>query len=262
MTWALLETGFLPAQINMNIDVALAHHTGKSNGIPILRFYGWNPPAISIGYNQDEQEFDPQKLHSAGIDLVRRPTGGRAILHWNELTYSIVLPIQQRSLHEIYSTISTALLAGVRLLGINAELVNVGNSTEQLYHQKESAACFSSSAKSEIRYQGKKLVGSAQRRFGTVVLQHGSILLGPQHLQIASLLADTFQDREHLIKRHLQDHAIDVETALTKVVTFEEASICLKKGFEQALSITFTEPEKAIDEIVEQILHEARIDVH
>ena len=262
MTWALLQTGFLPAELNMNIDIALARNFGNSNGIPILRFYGWNPPAISIGYNQEEDEFDREKLSTAGVDLVRRPTGGRAILHWNELTYSVVIPIQQRSLHEIYSTINTALLAGVRLLGINAEFVNVSSTSEQLYHQQESAACFSSSAKSEIQFEGKKLVGSAQRRFGTVVLQHGSILLGPQHVQIASLLTDTLQDRELIVKRHLENHAIDVETAIGKIVTFEEASISLQQGFEQALSVTFMKPEQALNEMIEQILHEARIDVH
>ncbi|TAK63542.1 MAG: hypothetical protein EPO24_04175 [Bacteroidetes bacterium] len=246
MTWAFLQTGFLRGENNMLIDSFLARHINDNEESPILRLYGWNPPAISIGYNQSLIEFDPDKLQQEGIDLVRRPTGGRAILHWNELTYCVVIPHHRVSLHEIYHQINNALLAGVQLLGINAELTSASNSTRELYFESSSPACFSSSAKSEIQYRNRKLIGSAQRRLGNVVLQHGSLLLGPQHLQISSLMANSSIGQQNEMRQHLIEHAIDAETALQRTVTFEEAAFCIQKGFENTLGIQFIEPSQSL----------------
>ncbi|MBI3194950.1 MAG: lipoate--protein ligase family protein [Ignavibacteriae bacterium] len=246
MKWQLLQTGFLSGELNMEIDVALAERLNEEQGGAVLRLYGWNPPAISIGYNQDISEFDAKKLAHAGIDLVRRPTGGRAILHWNELTYSAIMPIEQKGLKEIYHYLNLGLLEGVRLLGIEAELFDSGSTTSQMYYQTTSAACFSSTANSEIQYQGRKLIGSAQRKIGNVVLQHGSLLLGPQHLEISSMLSDENIARQSSMKQHLLEHAIDAKTILGREVTFEESSICIRAGFERAHDITFEEPSDLI----------------
>ncbi len=245
MTWQLLQTGFLSGKLNMEIDVALAECLNETPDISVFRLYGWEPPAISLGYNQDEHAFDFHKLSQAGIDLVRRPTGGRAILHWNELTYSAIVPIEHRSLKEIYHFINLGLLEGVRLLGIGATLAESNSTTEQMYKQITSAACFSSSAKSEIQYQGRKLIGSAQRKVGNVVLQHGSLLLGSQHLEIASMLKDA-SNVGNSIKEHLLEHAIDAETILGRTITFEEASECVRTGFEQAQGIIFDEASDSV----------------
>jgi lipoate-protein ligase A len=245
MTWQLLQTGFLSGKLNMEIDVALAECLNEIPDSSVFRLYGWEPPAISLGYNQDEQEFDSDKLSEAGIDLVRRPTGGRAILHWNELTYSAIVPIEGRSLKEIYRFINSGLLEGVRLMGIDATLAESDSTTEQMYKQVTSAVCFSSSAKSEIQYHDRKLIGSAQRKIGNVVLQHGSLLLGPQHLEIASMVKN-ISGGGISIKEHLLEHAIDVETILGRTVTFEEASHSVQTGFARTHGITFEEPSESI----------------
>ncbi|MBI5216655.1 MAG: hypothetical protein HY960_12960 [Ignavibacteriae bacterium] len=246
MKWQLLQTGFLSGKLNMEIDVALAKCLNEEQNGAVLRLYGWNPPAITIGYNQDIHEFDETKLSQAGIDLVRRPTGGRAILHWNELTYSAIMPIEQQGLKEIYRYLNLGLLEGVRLMGIEAELFESGSSTHQMYYETTSAACFSSSAKSEIQYQRRKLIGSAQRKIGNVVLQHGSLLLGPQHLEISSMLSEENTSRQNSMKQHLLEHAIDAKSILGRDVSFEEASICIQAGFERVHSIRFEEPSDTL----------------
>jgi len=261
MSWILLSTGFQPGEINMKVDSLLAEWIRPQEGVSVLRVYGWNPPAISIGYNQEEDEFDRSKLAEQGIDIVRRPTGGRAILHWNEITYSVVTHLERSSLKEIYHTLNCALLEGVRSLGINAELIASGNSTQQLYQQSVSAACFSSSAKSEIQFGGRKLVGSAQRRLGEVVLQHGSLLLGPQHLQLASLIAEDSPERKILIWQSLADHAIDAETILGHPVDFEEAALHLKEGFEHSLGVSFQYPPSSLLSELQAIMEEFEVQV-
>ena len=121
-------TGRRRGLFNMQFDEYLAVKLSSGIGVPTLRLYGWDPPAVSIGFNQDAGEFDEEKLRRSGIDLVRRPTGGRAILHANELTYSVVLAAGGRTPKEIYRFISEGLLAGVRALGIAAELVTATDS--------------------------------------------------------------------------------------------------------------------------------------
>ncbi len=253
MTWVFLRTGELPGAVNMEVDTRLADFIAQREGLSIVRVYGWNPPAISLGYNQREEEFDNLKLRNAGIDLVRRPTGGRAILHWNELTYSVVTPIGDRSLKAIYHEINCALLNAVHRLQIGAQLVETGSSSEQLYREQTSVACFSSSAKSEIQYGGRKLIGSAQRRLGKIVLQHGSFLLGPQHVQISSFFNTGITPDVENITNHLIDHAIDAETILQRNVSFDETADCIKQGFEERMQIRFEEPAEELRVFLESM---------
>ena len=165
-------------------DLLAAH---RSESDPVLRLYRWSPPALSIGYNQDETGFDPAAVAAAGLTIVRRPTGGRAILHADELTYAVVGsspgPVFGGTLHDTYMTINRALVAFLRGLGADAT-ISGGESRGEAY----GAVCFKSAGQHEINLGGRKLVGSAQRRHGGCFLQHGSILAGPAHLQLPRYL--------------------------------------------------------------------------
>jgi lipoate-protein ligase A len=171
---------------NMARDAELlaAHQPGDD---PILRLYRWEPAAVTIGYNQQFADFAQDAIAAEGYDLVRRPTGGRAILHADELTYAVVgsspSPLFGDSLHATYMKINEALLAFLLKLSLNADISD-GESRENA----RGLVCFRSAGKHELTVGGQKIIGSAQRRTGGVFLQHGSILAGPRHLGLPALL--------------------------------------------------------------------------
>jgi lipoate-protein ligase A len=241
MSWEFLNTGFRTGIENMNLDEALANQLRAGPGRPTVRVFGWRPYAVSIGFNQRLEDFDQSALSAQGIDIVRRPTGGRAIFHAHELTYSVVLEAADRGAREIYRSISESLLCGLTLLGIDARLTDTDTDLARSARDPLSIPCFTSSAKSEIQFDGKKLIGSAQRRYGTVVLQHGSLLLGPQHRQIVNFLAPLNEHSRALIDDDLISRTIDAETILGRHVSFDEAAGCVKRGFELAWGIQFNE---------------------
>ena len=182
----VLLDGAAPGTVNMDRDRELlaAHRPGDD---PVLRLYRWSPPALSLGYNQDQESFDRDAARAAGLDLVRRPTGGRAILHADELTYAVIGsspgPVFGDSLHDVYMTINRALVAFLRELGAPAEI-----SDGEPRAAARGNLCFRSAGRYEISVGGRKLVGSAQRRTRGCFLQHGSILAGPGHLDLPRYL--------------------------------------------------------------------------
>lgn len=188
MRLRLLVDPPLPGAENMARDAALLA-AQRPDGEPLLRLYRWSPPAVSLGYNQDAARFDAAAIAARGWDLVRRPTGGRAILHHQELTYALVgaspSPLFGATLHSCYEVINRALLGFLRDLGIEAE-----ESGPEPREALRGASCFRSAGQHEIRVGGRKLIGSAQRRTGSVFLQHGSILTGPAHAELAAVIAD------------------------------------------------------------------------
>ncbi|MEX2115452.1 MAG: lipoate--protein ligase family protein [Bacteroidota bacterium] len=224
----------------MQTDVSLALALGRGDGIPTVRVYGWAPWALSLGWNQSLDDIRTEKTESDGIDIVRRPTGGRAVLHARELTYSVVMPLEERSVSEIYRIVSQGLIAGVRRLGIHAAIETGIPSGSSLYR---GAACFVSTARFEIKVDGKKIVGSAQRRYAgsggeDVVLQHGSLLLGNDHRTITEYLVLPERERKELAAE-LRERSTDLETILGRPVLFEEAASAIHSGFEEAWGVTF-----------------------
>jgi len=171
---------------NMTTDRRLLdeHRPGDD---PILRIYRWQPAAVTIGYNQDFASFAAAAVEAAGYDLVKRPTGGRAILHADELTYAVIGtspgPLFGSSLHDAYLKINEALVLFLRGLGIAAEISD-GESREAA----RGLVCFKSAGRYEVSVGGRKVIGSAQRRTAGVFLQHGSILAGPRHLDLPRYL--------------------------------------------------------------------------
>lgn len=246
MTWRFLNTGFRRGKFNMEFDEYLAGRLLEGKGSPTLRVFGWSPYAVSLGYHQSEDEIDLQRCAEEGIDVVRRPTGGRAILHAHEVTYSVVMPGAGRKIMDVYRHISRALVVGIRHLGVDAQLSDGSFSAHDSPMADASAVCFASTSRFEIQCDGKKLVGSAQRRYGSalsdvgeVVLQHGSVLLGPQHRRLVNLIASAQPRTREIVRLVLDRKTTEVETILQRRVSFEEAAEAIRRGFEDTCGVEF-----------------------
>ena len=245
MKWRFVNTGFHEGSFNMAYDECIARELADGRSLPTLRVYGWSPRAISVGRHQPMEAFDFPSLERAGIDIVRRPTGGKAILHAHELTYSVVTRSPDGGLRDLYRRINMGILQGLRILGINAGLQETGADFRTLYADPSAVACFSSFAKSEIQFEGRKLIGSAQRRYGNVVLQHGSFLLDDSHLDIVRYLPAGGGPGREAIRALLEESTCDARAILGREVGFQEASEAIRDGFARAWEIQFTDQEPA-----------------
>ncbi|WP_219916524.1 lipoate--protein ligase family protein [Candidatus Thermokryptus mobilis] len=223
----------------MKFDEFLVDLFSKGEIPPVLRVYGWKPYAISIGYNQNIEIFDIEKIKSFGFDIVRRPTGGRAILHAEELTYSVVMNSKGKSVIEIYNLISEAIVSGLNLLGVEVELEISMPDFVKSYKDYRSIPCFAITSKYEVKYKGRKLVGSAQRRYGDVVLQHGSILIGDFHKKLPEFLKTDKVEIIEEIKGEIENKTICLNEILGRDVSFDEVADVLRSGFEMRFGAKF-----------------------
>ncbi len=249
MNWYLLNTGLREGSWNMWLDEQLALSVGHRGNAPVLRLFGWRPYTISIGANQLMEDFDGAKIHADGIDIVRRPTGGRAIFHAHELTYSVVLPSGGRGAREIYQYLSRGILAALTALGIPASVAAADERVAPSREDPLAIPCFSVATRSEIQVDGKKIVGNAQRRYGGTILQHGSFLLGPEHRRLSRYLAPHVQSARTAMDDHLLARTTEAETVLQHHVTFDQAADAFREGFRKTYGISFdlVEPEELID---------------
>jgi len=239
MEWYFLNTGYNTGKYNMDLDELLAN---KYKGVPVLRVFGWKPYCISLGYNQNPNDINNVRCTEENIDIVRRPTGGRAILHAEELTYSVVLNSDGKGVHQIYKEISMALLNGLTVLGAKVDFAKTEPDFGNLYKTKSSIPCFTSSARYEIEYEGRKLVGSAQRRYDEIVLQHGSILIGDFHKRLPEFLNTGLDERvKNIIKKEIDAKTVTLNEIMSRKITFDEAAHAIMKGFEREYNITFKE---------------------
>ena len=242
--WGFLESGERTGAENMRVDESLARALAAGSGHPTLRLFRWKPWAISIGYNQDEGAIDRRRCAGEGIEVVRRPTGGRAILHAEELTYSVTMRSGRKSVLAVYNDISAALVRGLELYGVSVALQKSQPDFAEEYRNPSSIPCFSSSARYEIEFEGKKLVGSAQRRFageiGDVVLQHGSILCGPAHARLADYLNVSDPAVLERIRKTLREKTTDLAAITGESVDLKRLSDCIRRGFEEAWGIAWT----------------------
>lgn len=179
--WRLLVDGERRGAENMARDLAVLEAVGAGDSPPTVRLYRWRPPCLSLGRHQPEGTVDLGFCAREGIDVVRRPTGGRAVLHHLEQTYSVIVPRHGSELsgrlEERYRTVCAALVEASRALGVSARTtpgeVNIG-----LPRPDSAVPCFKAPAGGEVVVSGRKLIGSAMRATPEAVLQHGSILLG------------------------------------------------------------------------------------
>jgi len=239
--WRLLDTGLHPGAWNMAVDEAILKACRRGEVPPTLRFYGWQPHAVSLGYFQHgEREIDFAACQKAGLDLVRRLTGGRAVLHSRELTYSLVVredyPGLPLSITASYCYLSQGLLKGLTHLGLQAALTVPSAAYARKLTHPDSAACFDAPSYYELTVNGKKLIGSAQVRKYGYVLQHGSLLLDADPGEIVRVLRLTPSAQETL-RQLLQAHALNLHQALGRPVSYEEAREAMALGFAEALKL-------------------------
>ncbi len=222
----LMVDGFLNGQFNMDFDFERTMSVSKDISLPMFRLYGWNPWTISLGYNQKDDDIDKELLSQKGFGLVRRPTGGRAVLHANELTYSIAMKVpEDKSVHDIYRDIHTFLLSGLKKLGTDSLDFEKSQTDFREFYQNQpgmSVSCFASSARYEIALNGRKVVGSAQRLFGKTLLQHGSILLSNGHEQLADVIKTDNEDKRKTLRNYILKHSATLEESCKREITFDE----------------------------------------
>jgi lipoate-protein ligase A len=237
----IIDTGLNSGRYNMDYDMALVEKC-RLDSVSFLRFYAWKPYCISLGYNQKKffphETIDTARCNEAGIDIVTRPTGGRAVLHAEEITYSVVLhssePVQL-----LHNRISQAIINGLVTIepaNDNFSKLSLEKQNPDLLHLARTGMynlCFNTSVKYEINYMGRKLVGSAQRKFGNVTLQHGSILIGNYHERIVDFLKLDDESKRENIKQTLRQKTVCLNEILNHPVSYEEVKSALLKGFEK-----------------------------
>lgn len=252
-SWHFVDSGARSGAYNMAYDMGLALRMGDDPAMPsVLRLYQWHPWALSIGHHQAMGDVHTPRCSEAGIDVVRRPTGGRAILHAEELTYCVVMPAGRRSVLEVYNQISNALVRGLGFFGVQAVLQKSQPDFRAEYRRVASIPCFASSARYEIEWHGRKLVGSAQRRVSggrrDVVLQHGSILCGPAHRRLPQFLA--LEDPEAIagMTAVLGRHTVDLADILGREADVPALAGCLRRGFEEEWGVTLSPAAESVYE--------------
>lgn len=238
--WRFIDSGPNTGAFNMAMDESMALAAEQDDFQPTLRFFCWRPYTISLGFHQRQEDINIDKCRQAGIGLVRRPTGGRAILHAEEITYSVVLPANSRFYSEqilpSYKTISNALVAGLMLLSPAIRFEQTDKALKTNYTKGfDNLPCFSSSIQYEISANGKKLVGSAQRRFKNALLQHGAILIGPEHLNLVDYFTDSADQKK--LKEYLAKRTTCLNELANRNISYAEAVAAIRKGFEMNLNI-------------------------
>ena len=243
-TWLYDIEENLTGEENMRRDGMMAEACSVDS-IPRLRFYSWSPWTLSLGFNQKDERIDCEALQTRGYGLVRRPTGGRAVFHAEEITYGVAMPGGDRGIHATYAKISEALNYGFSLLGASGiEFSRTSPDFREHYRDLDSEGCFSASALNELTWNGKKLVGSAQRRYGSTLLQHGSILLGPAHLDIVDFLGIPAERRERMRTSLAAKTATLSEILPSPLPPFATIASALLEGFVRVFNI----PELRRDE--------------
>lgn len=241
--WHFINSGPCRPSYNMALDEALLEFHSKGEIPPVIRFYEWNPATLSIGYFQRaERDINFEALKAQNIGFVRRPTGGRAVLHDSELTYSIIVseqyPNLPESVTEAYRFLSEGLLKGFQYLGLDAyfSIPDTEEKKEALKRPK-SAVCFDAPSWYELVVEGKKVAGSAQTRQKGVVLQHGAILLDLDEDKLLSLFKFSSEEAKERMRKQLPEKAVAINRLTTRRITVEECVEAFKKGFEDALQI-------------------------
>lgn len=221
----LLQNGFHDGYYNMGLDEAFLESV-SSGEKPVLRLYGWDPPAVSIGYFQGlADEVDEAACKRRGFTIVRRISGGGAVLHKSELTYSIVLPLSDpvyrrlapEDINESYRLLCSGIIEGLRLLGIPAVFSGIN----------------------DILANGKKISGNAQTRRLGCLLQHGTVLLDNDVEEMFEVLKVPKEKIQGKLIAEAKERVTSARAALGRKVSFNEASAAFARGFASALGLEF-----------------------
>ena len=230
--WRLLKTENNTAAANMAIDRAVLVANSEGKVPPTVRFFTWKPPAISIGYFQSlEEEVDLDVCEKLGVDYVRRMTGGGAVFHDEELTYSIVIPESHsqipKNIIESYARICGGLMKGLKHLGIESKYAPIN----------------------DIVTDGKKISGNAQTRKVKTVLQHGTILIDVDVDKMFSLLKVPNEKIKDKLIADVKQRVTSVKQILGEDIRFNEAAEAMKIGFEEEFNVELVEGTLTKEEI-------------
>ncbi|HSL44818.1 MAG TPA: lipoate--protein ligase family protein [Anaerolineales bacterium] len=249
---------------NMAVDEAILEHVhaGQSSSRPTLRLYAWDPACLSLGHAQPFADVDTARLKERGWDVVRRATGGRAILHTDELTYSVSgsasEPVLAGGVLESYNRLAQALFLALKTLGLPVE-IKEGKANDSAI---PNPVCFEVPSTYEITVGGKKLIGSAQARKKEGVLQHGSLPLTGDLTRICQALVFQNEFVRETAAQRLLARATTVESALGRAVSWETAAQSFVQAFETQLGICFeraelfeTELKRAEELVAEKYAH-------
>ena len=234
--WFIEEDFDRTGTYQMERDESLTRERIENPELPsVLRLYSWQPPAVSIGFQQKMETIDLEACKRVGIDVVRRPTGGRAVLHINELTYAVITrALPSEGLYAVHNRIVNALLESISSLasfnGMQEPLTVTPRSGATSEKTALPLACFASAARHEVTWDGKKVIGSAQRRFGEVVLQHGSILLTRDHLKLPELLNISELDRQQM-REMLERETATLSEVFARTITIPECAAAIRDNF-------------------------------
>lgn len=237
--WRLIPDARLTGGENMALDEELATLVAKGKSAPVVRIYSWPCPAVTLGRHQkSEHLLDIQRCEQLGIEIVRRPTGGKAILHSaGDVTYSVIAPADKKPFsHDVlagYAAVNEALVAGLEMLSIRAA---VRDPAPIWPETGVGFGCFEAPGRHEVYWAGRKMVASAQRRTAGVVLQQGTIPLSETGAGLADLLRLDPGQRERF-RRDLNDRAGTLARALDSTPDFREVADALSEGFRQAWGI-------------------------
>jgi len=242
----------------MAVDEAILEHIGRGESLPTLRLYAWTPACLSLGHAQPFADVDRSRLKERGWEVVRRATGGRAILHTDELTYSVIAPLNEPrvegSVLESYNRLAQALLLAVKSLEIPVEMKEGKTNGSET----PNPVCFEVPSTYEITVNGRKLIGSAQARRKEGVLQHGSLPLTGDLTRICQALVFENESVREDASRRLLTRATTVESALGREVSWETAAQAFIHAFEAKLGLSLRMGElsesesKRADELVRE----------
>lgn len=259
--WRLLTTEFRNAFENMAIDEAILKACSQGQSPPTIRFYGWKPHAVSLGYSQRiEETVNLDACERLGIDIVRRATGGRAVLHDEELTYSLISPLDNPlfppNVLGTYRKISSCLIEGFKRLDINAQMLVSKEDRCLVVKKRMNPSCFLSPSWYEIMVDGKKICGSAQRRVNGAFLQHGSILMRFNAQKLFETLVFKGLGREEVID-YLNSSITSVNEQLGRSINFFELQGIFIEGFQEGIGV---ELRKGYLSLYEQQLREGSLE--
>lgn len=230
--WRLLRDPPAGAARNMAVDEALAR--SREEGVGVLRIYRWARPSLSFGRNQSARRvYEPTAFEPLGAEVVRRPTGGREVLHDRELTYSLILPLRTPGgLRKVYHLVNRALADALASLGVEgARLANPSGRTPS----PDAGACFREPAAGEVEVGGRKVAGSAQVRMGDTLLQHGSLLLAAPSLSLGALVRDGISSQAAP-----EQEGVTVEELLGAPVAFPRIAAAVEAALAGALGGRWT----------------------
>ena len=236
MKFRFIDTDYNDQFMNMAIDEALL-----ISKIPVLRFYRWKPSTISIGYFQSmKNEINIEKCKELGIGYVRRLTGGKAVFHDKELTYSFIIDesLMPKTILESYKQISEGIVNGLVELGINPEM------RKEVDKKLQSSNCFHVPSYYELTINNKKFVGSAQKRQNGKILQHGSILIDADYDLMCSLFS---QNSENFLEE-TKKRVTSISNELGKKITYQQLGTFLKSGFSKAFKAEMYESQLTHEE--------------